>query len=693
MASGSFNLTRTGSTSSYITFKCTWSSTSNGSTANTSTVTVKVTATKSSSSTASTYGTQETTVNVGGTTQKTSGSFTLAPGKTITLLSKTYTVKHNDDGTKKVTITANVGGNVIYANGSATVTLDTIPRYATVAQSLNSRTENAATIAWTSDSTIDYIWYSTNNGSSWTGINVADGKSGSYTISGLSPNTAYNIKTRVRRKDSQLTTDSTALKVTTYAYPYANSMPNFNVGDKLTIGIYNPLKRSVTVNIIGADNSQISNDTTTGTSITGYNGSVVVNRLLASLPNAKSGTYKVKVTYGSNVTTKTGGVYTVGSAYAPQIGALSYQDTNSTTTAITGNNQLIIRNKSTVQFTAQGLTGNNGATIASAKVNVNGNNYNMTLSGSTATVSNVTIDSAINLDVTITVTDSRGVSGTKTLEVTMLDWTLPSAIITLQRQQNFYTATDINVNADYASLNGQNSVTIQARYKKVSDSSYSSYVTLQDDVTSTLQLNNLYEWNVQVVVTDRLNGSTTYNLNVPLGMPLIYFDRIKNSVGINCFPQDNKSLEVNGNSLIKSVMTAYLDAAMTNLAQSTYTKVPLNQSISTGDKLTLTSDGGIEIGAGVSFVKVSGILSYNAVQADGAKHVRIMKNSYTNNNTLAWAYDYMVAGDPCSVAIPPMLAPVNEGDVVYLWYHTTNSTDTIGGNAYGNRTSLTVETI
>ena len=39
MASGSFNLTRTGSTSSYITFKCTWSSTPNQST-NSSSVTV-----------------------------------------------------------------------------------------------------------------------------------------------------------------------------------------------------------------------------------------------------------------------------------------------------------------------------------------------------------------------------------------------------------------------------------------------------------------------------------------------------------------------------------------------------------------------------------------------------------------------------------------------------------------------------
>lgn len=693
MASGSFNLTRTGSTSSHITFKCNWSSKSNGSAANSSTVTVNVIASKSSASNANTYGTQSTTVSVGGSSQSASGSFTLKPNSSITLLSKTWTVKHNDDGTKSVNISVNVGGNVIYANGSQTVALDTIPRYGTAVQNLNAQTETTITMSWNSDSTVDYLWYSTNGGSTWVGVNVADGKSGAYTISGLSPNTTYSIKTRIRRKDSQLTTDSAALAVTTYAYPYANSMPNFTIGDKLTLGIFNPLSRSVTVNIIGADGSQISNDTTTGTSITGYNGETVVNRLLASLPNASSGTYKVKVTYGTNVDTRTGGAYSVNNAYAPQIGALSYIDTNSTVTAITGNNQLIVRNKSTVQFTAQGLTGNNGATIASCAVNVNGNIYNLTVNGSTATGGNVTIDSATDLNVIFTVTDSRGISATKGLSVTMLDWVLPSAIISLQRQNNFYSETDINVNADYSYIDGKNTVNIQCRYKKTTDSAYSSYVALLDNVTSTLTLDNLYEWNVQIIVSDRLGGSTTYNLTVPLGMPIIYFDRLKNSVGINCFPQDNKSFEVNGNSLIKSVMTAYLNAAITNLAVSTYTKVPLNDAISVGDKLTLTSDGGIQVGAGVSYVKVSGILSYNGVGSDGAKHVRIMKNSYTNNNTLAWAYNYMLAGDPCNVTIPPMLAPVTAGDVIYLWYHTTNSTDTIGGNTYGNRTSLTVETV
>lgn len=688
MASGSFNLTRTGSTSSYITFKCNWSSKSNGSAANTSTVTVTVIASKSSASTANTYGTQNTTVSVGGSAQSASGSFTLKPATSVTLLSKTWTVKHNDDGTKKVAINVNVGGNVIYANGGATVTLDTIPRYGTSTQTLNARTETTITMNWASDSTADYIWYST-NGSTWTGINVADGKSGTYTISGLSPSTKYNVQTRIRRKDSQLTTNSAPLAVTTYAYPYCNSMPNFTIGDKLTLGFYNPLKRSITVNILGADGSQISNDTTTGTSISGYNGATVVNRLLNSIPNSKSGTYKVKVTYSGNADTRTGGVYSVNSGVLPSIGNLYYQDTKSATTAITGDNKLIIRNQSTVQFTAEGLAGSTAATVTACNVSVNGNVYNLTLNGSTATGGNITIDSANNFNVVFTVTDSRGLTATKELEITMLDWVLPTAIIECHRQNNYYSATDINVNADYSSIDGKNTINIKCRYKKVSAETYGSYVTLQDETTSTLTLDNLYEWDIQVLITD-LFGSTTYNLTLPIGMPIIYFDRLLNSTGFNCFPSLPKDVAASGRSLLKSAMTASLDAPLTNLTESTYTIIPLNTSTAAGDRLTLTADGGIKIGAGVTAVMVSGRVSYNSLTA-GAKHVRIMKNSYNNSNTIAWAYQNLSAAG--CVDITPTIAQVQEGDIIYLWYHTTNASDTIGGNAYGGRTSLTVETL
>ena len=59
---------------------------------------------------------------------------------------------------------------------------------------------------WSSDSTCNYVWYSL--GGNWIAVGGVNAKSGSYTISGLSANTTYNVTTIVRRADSNLTSAS-----------------------------------------------------------------------------------------------------------------------------------------------------------------------------------------------------------------------------------------------------------------------------------------------------------------------------------------------------------------------------------------------------------------------------------------------------------------------------------------------------
>ena len=472
-----------------------------------------------------------------------------------TVASGTYTLWHNNNGNRSFGASAQAGiyTYAVNCSGSGSWSLPNIPRYATCNQSLSNKTETTITMNWSSDSTIDYIWWSRNDGSTWHGIDVADGKSGSYTITGCTADTSYNIKTRVRRKDSQLTTDSSTIGVTTYAYPYASSMPNFTIGNSLTVGIYNPLGRSVSVYMIGNDNSEMLGGTVSGTSISPFNNESWKTFLYNSIPNLQSGTYKIKVVYGSQTTTKTGGTYSVNpSECSPSIGTVTYQDTKSATTSVTQNNQLIVQNNSIVQYTATGLTAYKAATVSSCKVTVNTNQYNMPISGSTATGGNAVIDSTSNVTAVVTVTDSRGLTATKNVTVQMLEWFVPTAIISLQRHNNYYSETDINVNADYASIDGKNTIAIKARYKKTTDSSYSSYVNLQDDVTSVLTLDNNYAWDVQVVLTD-VFGTATYNTFLSRGMPIIYYDRIKSSTGFNCFPADDQSVEIDGVNILKAI--------------------------------------------------------------------------------------------------------------------------------------------
>lgn len=152
---------------------------------------------------------------------------------------------HNTDGTRSFSIYAKVfTDNMTYLpvllEVSGTAYLTTIPRYATCNQSLNSKTLSSIKINWSSDSTIDYVWYSIDNGSSWVAVGSVNVSNGSYDITGLSANTSYNIKTRVRRKDSQLTTDSATLNISTYQIGEISSISNFNHGDNTNIVITNP---------------------------------------------------------------------------------------------------------------------------------------------------------------------------------------------------------------------------------------------------------------------------------------------------------------------------------------------------------------------------------------------------------------------------------------------------------------------
>lgn len=648
------------------------------------------------------YLTQNITLTVNGTTVYSTGQtpqIKLWNGTTVA--SGTATIAHNNDGTKTFSASCTAG---IYewspnVSGSGSWTLDTIPRYATVSQSLQSKTETTAVMKWTADSTIDYIWYSKNNGSSWTGIDVADGTSGTYTISSLTANTTYQIKTRVRRKDSQLTTDSSALSVTTYNYPYCTNMPSFNIGSPVTLTFYNPLGRTFTFYIIG-NGTQISNNwTISGTTYTGIDATSSQTQLYSTIPSATQATYQVKCVYGSSTITRTGGVYkAVEADCKPTIGSVTYKDTATGIVNLTGNDQKIVRNKSTVRYTATGLAGNKSATISSCSVSVNGLSYAMTISGTSATGGNASIDSGTNVTAKVTVTDSRGYTNSKSVTVTMLDYSNPTGIITMHRHDNYYSETDITVDASFSYVDGTNSITMSYQYKKTGTSTWSSQTTLQDNVTSTFTADNAYAWDVKVIITDVYGGQTVYNLVLSRGMPIIFFDRIKSSVGVNCFPKDNNSLELNGYTLCKNIMTRGLETATSNLTLSSYTKLPLDCVISyVGDKLTVptTDNGGITIGANVTKVLVSGQMTFQTGSYTGNRYFRIVKNApYNYLNTLGWGYMYMNASSRGLLVIPPMLADVTAGDVIYLMYYTANSGDSIdGGSSSKWLTALTVEVV
>jgi len=355
---------------------------------------------------------------------------------------------------------------------------------------------------------------------------------------------------------SGLTTDWTTLTTIARASQpsintWPNNSPDFNIGDTITIHM-NRKSSSFTHKVVFKLNSYSYTIAASGvTDNVRFNTSTIADNIYAQIPNSTvaNGTIEATTYNGSTVIGTKSCPFSAKAVNVNPTFDVSYQDTNSTTTAITNNNQKIIRNNSTLQINGSNLSAKKSSSLSSIKTVINGVTYNGTISGSTATFNIGTLNVSSNTTAAVTLTDSRGLKTTKNLTIQVLDWVLPSAIITAQRENNFYDPTTINVDGSYSSLDGLNTLTMQMRYKKTTDADYGSYQTLQDNTPVTVQLDNNYEWNVQVLLTDRL-GTKTYNVIVERGIPIIFFDRLKRSVGVNGFPHVDEGLTILGGDIL-----------------------------------------------------------------------------------------------------------------------------------------------
>lgn len=168
------------------------------------------------------------------------------------LVEGTYTINQNN--TTKLRVDMD-GGIYSYENNINTANewdLDTIPRYAKVNISLNSKTLNSINLNYSTDSTIDGIWVSKNGGAWESGYAV----SSPININGLSPNTKYTLKIKVKRLDSQLYSESNTIEVTTYDIAKISSLNNFEHGNSTSIVITNPSGSSLNL-VMKIGNTQI----------------------------------------------------------------------------------------------------------------------------------------------------------------------------------------------------------------------------------------------------------------------------------------------------------------------------------------------------------------------------------------------------------------------------------------------------
>ena len=235
----------------------------------------------------------------------------------------------------------------------------------------------------------------------------------------------------------------------------------------------------------------------------------------------------------------------------PSIDTIDYADINTATTDLTNDDKIIIQNQSRLQFQMFDVVALKGASLSNLAININGNIRNVTMSGTaiTSTTYNYNeVDVSENTTAIITLTDTRGNTASYNVPLTIWEHKQPTAIITLSRVSNFYTQSKINVDANYSSLNGLNTITIEYRIKKTTDDTWGAWSSLSDNVETTFNADNQYAWDVQVHLEDALQCTMLYTINKALdvGIPIVFYDVAMRSVGVNFLPTKSNTMMING---------------------------------------------------------------------------------------------------------------------------------------------------
>lgn len=237
---------------------------------------------------------------------------------------------------------------------------------------------------------------------------------------------------------------------------------------------------------------------------------------------------------------------------APELGAVSYEDTNAATVAVTGDKSRIVQNHSTLTVTVPTATAKKGATIARYAIAFGGVTKTVAAAGA---VSLGAVDVSYSQVLTVTATDSRGFTSSQSVQVTVDDYSAPTAVIDLHRLNNFEPTTYITAHARYSYLNGKNAVTITAKFKKAGESGYGAPIALTNSVQSTVTCDRDSAYDFVVTIADKLE-TTEYKLTLGKGIPAFFIDTKKSSVGVNCLPSQSDILQL-GESAWLTAQGAY----------------------------------------------------------------------------------------------------------------------------------------
>lgn len=521
-----------------------------------------------------------------------------SPNAYISIASGSVEVAHNSDGTKTIPFSASIKANSygVSASLSGNFTLTTIPRYANLTSlSVASRTINSVTFNYTTDRTAR-LFCSIDGGTTWLNNGnpfVDNTTSGSFTVyyadrpntTRLSPNTTYSFYVLCRAVDSGLDTGKT-ISGTTYDYAKITSAPNFTDEQNPTINYTNPFGNSATtleacISLTGAaDGIAYRSISKTGTSYT-FNLTEAERNVLrkaAAATNSLAVKFYIRTIYNQNYHSIADRTVSIVNAN-PTFSNFTYQDTNSTTTALTGNNQTIIKGYSNVK----GIV--SVANKAVAKKQASMSKYRLSIGEKTAEVAysssaevGTTINAVQSNSFTMYAIDSRGNSTGKTITASTYINYSPIKITSLNAIRTNSVTSETTLNFSGTIWNGSfGSVTnainsCSYRYRRAGTSTWTNGTTnvtptkngsnfsfsgkIVGDLGATgFNIDNGYE--IQVLIADKLSNNhgnpNTFTLGPGTPAMAIYKNNV--AVGQRYDTSVGEKMQINGNVKLQRTST------------------------------------------------------------------------------------------------------------------------------------------
>lgn len=686
MASGSITVkSPTKTVATYIG----WSSSSNGSAANTSKVTATVYFRKTNGYT--TRGTFAGNLKIDGTSYSISRYGTWA-GSYIAIGSKSKTVTHNSDGKKSITISttySNSGTDQAGTyTGSGTAVLDTIPRASSISSSASWTAGNALTVNISRNASSFTHTVTVKVGSTTVGTATGVGTSVKFSNAAFQ-NAVFNALAQTASKTATITlttySGSTSIgsksvsgTVTALAASSFTCLDSVNIGGtqqiKITKGassLIHSLKyefRGKEGYLLGGSGSGAADesvdwdldsgfyplitdaveDTCKLTLTSYYKADASSSPIQVRTPVEKS--FKIKVTDS-----------------APLFADFTYKDINTVSRALTGSDSIFIEGYSNVEACVD------ADNKASARNSAQMKSYTLQIGSQTSSAPysdtedvSISINKVTSGDLSVTAYDSRGLSA-KVTKSAVLKAYRPVSIASagLERQNGVDTQTklimDVKLWDESFGAVENGIVSCSYRYKKSSEGSAewvtgSTEITKEDfeymeneaiyhlekfilgDDENGFALANSYD--VEVSISDRLESAKA-TASIASGYPGIYLKRNESSggevgyqVGVNCVPEESmgSGLHVQGDAITlngSSVFAATPVGAVTGWFSDS---VPANWLLLNGQAVSRTGYSELFEILGTAYGEGDGESTFNLPNLCG--RVPVGKSSDTEFKTL-----------------------------------------------------------